>query len=233
MRRRRLSASLVGSMGFASIATLALAVGLATGCTRTFSGEVVQPNPLAQPTETLRDSEEVTIVTGDMELNVPRPPEKGQRVAPMRHNKYPLNNVASFTLVSRDRLRFHVQLEHKWQEWADLRTWEVYMVDDDGKRFLPESVEHARTKHLVTMWDREVRSVQRNMYGDITAINEDGYKRRQTLGSLSVFRGTADFVFYQRDLFSPDQRRLKLVVRRPGQAFEFRWNFDDQVAAQD
>jgi hypothetical protein len=194
----------------------------------------VQPNPLAQPTETLRDSEEITIVTGDMELNVPRQPERSQQVAPMRHNKYPLNNTASFTVVSRDRLRFHVQLEHKWQEWADVRTWEVYMIDDEGRRYLPESVEHARTKHLVSMWDREVRSVQRNMYGDIVKINEDGYKRRQTLGSLSVFRGNADFVFYQRDVFTPDMRRLKLVVRRPGQAFEFNWSFDDgQVASGD
>ncbi len=220
----------------ARLAALVAALALlgAGACTRTFKGEVVQPNPLTQPTETLRDSEEVKIVTGDMELNVPRPPEKSQRVAVLRHNRYPLNNVASFTLVSRDRLRFHVQLEHKWQEWADLNTWEVYMVDDEGRRYLPEAIEHARTKHLVSMWDREQRSVQRNMYGDIVRINEDGYKSRQTLGSLSVFRGTADFVFYRRDLFTPDMRRLTLVVRRPGQAFEFRWNFDDrQVAAQD
>jgi hypothetical protein len=194
----------------------------------------VQPNPLAQPTETLRDSEEVKIITGDMELNVPRQPERSHQVAPMRHNKYPLKNTASFTLVSRDRLRFHVQLEHKWQEWADLTTWEVYMIDDEGRRYLPESVEHARTKHMVSMWDREVRTVQRNMYGDIVKINQDGHKRRQTLGSLSVFRGNADFVFYQRDVFTPDMRRLTLVVRRPGQAFEFNWAFDDrEVVAQD
>ena len=70
------------------------------------------------------------------------------------------------------------------------------------------------------------------MYGDITAIHEDGWRRRQTLGSLSVFRGKADFVFYQRDLFTPDMRRLTLVVRRSGQAFEFTWNFDDKVAAE-
>jgi hypothetical protein len=221
-------------MGRSSLVLVLVAALAVPACSRTFSAEVVQPNPLAQPTETLRDSEEVTIITGDMELQVPRAPEKAQRVAIARHNRYPLENSASFTLVSRDRLRFHVQLEHKWQEWADLRTWEVFMVDDEGRKYLPESVEHARTKHIVSMWDREQRSVQRNRYGDIVAINEDGWRRRQTLGSLSVFRGTADFVFYQRDLFTPDMRKLKLVVRRPGQAFEFRWNFEDgQVAKQD
>ncbi|MEZ4401670.1 MAG: hypothetical protein R3B06_16710 [Kofleriaceae bacterium] len=207
---------------------VALAAVAVLGCSRTFQAEVVQPNPLVKPTETLRDSEVVRIVTGDMELNVPR--EAEQRVSVLRNKRYPLNNQASFTLVSRDRLRFHVQLEHKWQEWADLASWEVYMVDDRGHRYLPEGIEHAHTKHLVSMWDREVRSVQRNMYGDIIAINEDGWRRRQTLGSLSVFRGTADFVFYQRDLFTPDLRKLTLVVRRSGQAFEFTWNFADRVA---
>lgn len=221
-------------MARSTLVLVFLAGLMSAACSRTFSAEVVQPNPLTQPTETLRDSEEVTIITGDMELEVPRQAEKTQRVSVAKHNRYPLQNVASFTLVSRDRLRFHVQLEHKWQEWADVSTWEVYMVDDEGKRYLPESVEHVRTRHLVSMWDREQRSVQRNMYGDIVAINEDGHRRRQTLGSLSVFRGTGDFVFYQRDLFTPDMRKLTLVVRRPGQAFEFRWNFNDgQVASGD
>lgn len=210
-----------------AIAAVALS---AVACSRTFHAEVVQPNPLVKPTETLRDSEVVRIVTGDMELNVPR--EAEQRVSVLRNRRYPLNNEASFTVVSRDRLRFHVQLEHKWQEWADLSSWEVYMIDDQGREYLPEGIEHPRTKHLVTMWDRETRSVSRNMYGDITAIHEDGWRRRQTLGSLSVFRGNADFVFYQRDLFSPRMRRLTLVVRRPGQAFEFTWNFADKVAAE-
>jgi hypothetical protein len=221
-------------MGRSSLALVFVVALSVPACSRTFSGEVVQPNPLAQPTETLRDSEEVLIITGDMELEAPRAPERSQRVALAVNKRYPLQNSASFTLVSRDRLRFHVQLEHKWQEWADVRSWEVYMVDDEGRKYLPESVEHARTKHMVSMWDREQRSVQRNMYGDIVQINDDGHRRRQTLGSLSVFRGTADFVFYQRDVFTPDMRKLKLVVRRPGQAFEFRWNFDDrQLAAQD
>lgn len=219
------------SRGLRSWVLVAIAgVGL-IGCSRTFSAEVVQPNPLVRPTETLRDSESVRIVTGDMELRLPR--EAEQRVNVLRTNRYPLVNEASFTVVSRDRLRFHVQLEHKWQEWADLASWEVYMVDDQGKQYWPESIEHPKTKHIVSMWDYEQRTAQRNMYGDIVAINEDGWKRRQPLGSLSVFRGNADFVFYQRDLFTPDVQKMTLVVRRTGQAFEFTWNFADRVALDD
>jgi hypothetical protein len=223
-------------LGHGRLATLVVAMAAtlgAAGCARTFSAEVRQPNPLDAANETLRDSEPVVIVTGDMELEQPRETEPTQRVSVARHKRYPLENVATFTLVSRDRLRFHVQIEHKWKEWADPTSWEVYMVDDQGKEYLPESVEHATTKHLVSMWDREIRTAQRNIYGDIVAINEDGYKRRQSLGSLSVFRGRADFVFYKRDLFRPEMRKMTLVVRRTEQAFKFTWKFADRVAAND
>jgi hypothetical protein len=46
-----------------------------------------------------------------------------------------------------------------------------------------------------------------------------------------VFRGKADFVFYQRDLFHANVRSLRLIVSRPGEAFEFTWKFDDTVAS--
>jgi hypothetical protein len=210
---------------------LLLTVALAgSACTRTFKTTVVQPNPLVMPTETLRESEKAVIITGDMELDVPEAPGPAKRVALVHNQHYPLHNEASWTMVSRDRLRFHVQLEHKWQEWADLGTWDVYLEDDAGHRYIPESLEHARTKLLVQMWDREVRTAQRNMYGDIVAINEDGWKNRQTMGSLAVFRGNADFVFYKRDIFTRDLRWVRLVVKRSGLAFHFRWNFEDGSA---
>jgi len=217
------------SIVFASV----IAVGLASGCTRTFTGHATQPNPLVSPTETLRDSEEIMIVTGDMELNVPKEGNGSSRVSLLHTKRYPLKNVASFSVVSRDRLRFHVQLEHKWQEWANPAAWDVYLVDDQGRIWRPESTEHARTRHMVTMWDQEVRTAVRNRYGDIIAINEDGYKRRVPLGSLSVFRGRADFVFYERDIFTPDVKSMKLVVKKSGTVFEFEWDFDDHVAVND
>jgi hypothetical protein len=209
-----------------------VAVLAVTGCTRTFRASTVQPNPLAEPTETLRQSEKITIVTGDMDLEKPMEPEPTQRASLIRNEKYPLYNQASFTIVSRDRLRFHVQIDHKWQEWADLRTWDVYLEDDTGRKWIPESVEHARTKIMTTMWDREQRTAVRNRCGDVVAINEDGWRNRQTLGSLSVFRGKADFVFYERDIFHANVKKLRLVVKRPGEAFEFTWKFEDTYAAK-
>lgn len=207
-------------------------VALAGGCSRTFKGVAYQPNPLVNQAETLRESEKITIVRGDMELEEPDAAKPAQRATVLHNHRYPLINEAMFTLVSRDRLRFHVQVDHKWEEYADLSTWQVYLVDDKGRKWLPESIEHASTRIITRMWDREVRTARRNQYGDIVAINDDGWKSRQTLGSLSVYRGRADFVFYQRDLFTQNVRSLKLVVKRPGEAFEFTWRFQDNIAAQ-
>ncbi|HSD86407.1 MAG TPA: hypothetical protein VLB44_02795, partial [Kofleriaceae bacterium] len=199
---------------------------------RTFKGVAVQPNPLANQNETLRSSEKITIVRGDMELEMPDDPAPAQRASIIHNHRYPLYNEASFTMVSRDRLRFHVQIDHKWEDYADLNTWEVYLVDDKGRLWYPEAVEHAHTHIITKMWDREQRTAVRNQYGDVVRINDDGFRRRQTLGSLSVFRGNADFVFYQRDLFSVNVRSLKLVVKRSGEAFEFVWRFQDNVASE-
>ena len=214
------------------IGALFLVVVATVGCSRTFKGNAIQPNPLSKPNETLRHSEKITIVRGDMELEKPDEPSPTQRASVLHNSRYPLINQASFTLVSRDRLRFHVQIDHKWQEWADVRSWDVELIDDQGRRWEPESVEHAKTKIMTTMWDREIQTAQRNRFGDIVALNDDGWKNRQSLGSLSVFRGNGDFVFYQRDLFTRNVRWLKLLVKRSGQAFEFTWNFQDQVASE-
>jgi len=215
-----------------------LAVGW-LGCARTFRAEVVQPNPMVMPTETLRSSEKVTIVTGDMELEVPYAAEPGERATVANNHRYPLINQASFTVVSRDRLRFHVQIDHKWEDWADLTTWDVHLEDDQGHTWEPEAVEHARVRLMNQFWDREQRtsvcsSAGRDPTGaciSTIGVLDDGWKHRQTLGTISVFRGNADFVFYERGIMNADIRKLRLVVKRPSESFVFAWRFHDTVAA--
>ena len=207
------------------ISLLAVAPVLLVGCKKTFRGSVAQPNPLAEPIETLRQSENVTIVTGDMELRMPNRQGPGTGGTMMVGRRYPLRNIANFTVVSRDRLRFHVQVEHKWEEWADLNGWEAYLVDDQGRRYYPETVEGGRPRHIATFWDYETRSVVRNAFRDIVAVRQDGHRRRRALGSLSVFRSRGDLVFYGRDIFTPQVKRLTLVLERTSQAFSWTWKF--------
>ncbi|HET9988201.1 MAG TPA: hypothetical protein VFQ65_06770 [Kofleriaceae bacterium] len=235
-------------MRLSTMGLLVAVVVSSSGCSRTFEREAVQPNPLLHPSETLRTSEKVTIVTGDMDLAAPNQNDKDLDAqqsensgnATVAHpHRWPLINQAFFTMVSRDRLRFHVQIDHKWEDYADLKQWDVELTDDQGRHWDPESVEHVRRRVITTMWDQEQRSQicdanGRMPTGDcINTIGfaNDGWRNRQPLGSLSVFRGNGDFVFYQRDLFTAKVRWMKLTVSRRGQAFEFVWRFQDDVAA--
>jgi hypothetical protein len=204
------------------------ALGISFGCHKTLSTRVVQPNPLCQPLETLRQSEPAVIVTGDHELRSPRAARTNGSL--VGSDRIPLRNVATFSVVSRDRLRFRVQVEHKWEEWADVTTWNAELVDDLGNHYRPEDVLLVANQHVVQMWDHELRTVQRNRFGDITRINDDGYKDRQPLGSVSHHRGTATVAFYARDIFSPEVRSLTLFLRRSGQSLKFRWDFTDAAS---
>ena len=77
---------------------------LVIGCSRTFSGEAVQPNPLARPTETLRSSETITIVRGDMDLLAPEDAHGMGDSSPMHNRRYPLVNEAIGALRARMKI---------------------------------------------------------------------------------------------------------------------------------
>jgi len=217
---------------------VALAVMVAA-CTKTFEKEAVQPNPVLHPTETLRVSEKITIITGLMNLDMPLAADGVKDAQYQRLRRYPLVNEASWTLVSRDRLRFHVQIDHTWDEYADINTWDATLEDDQGHTWKPEAIEHVRRHVITKMWDTEQRTAMCDARGhdakgdcfNTIGFYDDGWRHRTTLGNLSVYRGNGDFVFYQRDIMSPQVRWLKLTVRRSGQEFVFTWRFEDEVAS--
>jgi hypothetical protein len=211
--------------GLCGLAVAAMALG---ACHRTFSAKVSQPNPLSSPLDTLRVTEVLTIVTGDMELSHPRQSRVEGRDSLLSQKRYPLLNKANFTVVSRDRLRFHVQIEHKWKQYTDISTWKAKLYDDQGNQYSPTSIDTVKARHLVETWSFERRSTQRNGFGQIVQINDDGHRDRQPLGSLSVFRGRGDFVFYQRDIFGPEVRSMTLELTRSGVTFKYQWNFAEE-----
>lgn len=215
-------------MNMASKSSLILASCLAmVGCHRTFKASVSQPNPLSQPLDTLRQTEELTIVTGDMDLVRPVVPRTDRAVSIVSHRRYPLQNKASFTVVSRDRLRFHVQIEHKWKKYTDISTWKAVLTDDQGNVYHPTGIDTVKAKVLIETWSYERRTTRRNAAGAIVQVNNDGHRDPQTLGSLAVFRGRGDFVFYRRDIFSPEVRSMSLSLTRSGMTFKYTWKFAD------
>jgi hypothetical protein len=223
--------------GFLGVAFLV--VGVTAGCTRTFHGGATQPNPLVSATETLRTSERITIPVSGLGLEQPDAPRDNETVTLVHNHHYMLQNAASFTVVTRDRLRFHVQLDHNWEDYADLSTWRVELVDDKGRSWTPEEITHRRTRLLTSMWDTEQRTALCDGHGRTTTGDcfrtvgySTGATRNKPLGSITVFRGTADAVFYERGLFTSDVKALTLRLKRSGEVLEFTWTFSDTVASQ-
>lgn len=220
---------MVRKHGWVVLAAASLVVGsvAATGCNRTFTGQAVQPNPLAQQGVSPRESVPIVIVTGDKDLpKIPTASGSGGAVW-VDYEPYPLRNVARFTVVSRDRLRFHVHLEHKWEEYANPSNWDAHLIIDHHDVHVPEDVDSRPGSHVSKMWDYEQRSVIKNRYRDIVWVNNDGYKRRVPLYSMTLFQGDGDFVFYDRDIFTPSVKSVRLVLKHRATAFEFTWRFDE------
>ena len=195
------------------------------GCTHTFAQDAMQPNPLVVHDPTARTSERITITRSDVDLLVPagkiaarsgdeaNDPARSER--PMVNNttqesvgefyQWPLENSASWTMVSKDDLRFHVQLDHKWLDYVDLAGWSATLEDDQGHVYAPASIEHRRARLL---------------YGDNTA------------GDLSIYRGMGDIVFRQPDLLTANRRWIKLTIHHGVDQFEYTWRFQSDVAAR-
>jgi hypothetical protein len=196
------------------VVALALVAAVAGGCARSsWSASTTQPYPQLNDKDAPNHSERLQFALGDMDL--PRTME--------------LRQQAYFTVLSRDRLRFNVDLRHKWEEVADVTTWDVRLEDDQGHVYTPKAVE-GQNKHVTRMWDQETRIAVKNEYGDVVETKDSGGRLRQTLESVDVFRGRGTFDFLARDLLHKKIKRLTLVMRRKDLEYRFSWNFSDDPA---
>jgi len=201
----------------------------AAGCTTSLRASTTQPNPMAFTNEATHRSEKIWIDVRDMEL--PR--------------TFKLRQSAYFAVVSRERLRFHVMLVHKWKEVADPTSWHARLEDDRGNAYFPESNELSYDDHITRIWDHERRTANRNLYGDLNPVKPtlvDGDTRydsygiphrvqneRVTLDSVDVFQGAGDIVFHAKDLMSRGIKRLTLTLDRSGVEYKFIWNLVDLI----
>jgi hypothetical protein len=164
----------------------AVIAGLAA-CRSHWTAEVVQPPLVLEAGNAARTSMPLTIETRDMELRY-----------------LPLRNTAYYVVVSRDRIRFHVTLLHKFESMSDIRTWDAWVEDGDGVRHDLEQV----SQRVAQVDADDVRMVR-------------GRVLRRATGAV-VYRGTADFTIYARDLFASG-RRVTLVLRRPHYEYRYVW----------
>jgi len=177
------------------LAFLAVQLGPTAGCHKAWRADTLTPPITFGASMDARTSLPAVIALHDMEL--PR--------------NLALMNSAYFVAVSKDRLRFHVTLNHKWEDMSDPTRWRVWIEDDRGR------VHHAACDRSV------IRPVTRTYDAN----------RMAPLISFTVYKGDGDYVFYRHDLVRKDMRWLTLVMKRPGYEYRYRWSFVEGVDAVD
>jgi hypothetical protein len=200
-------------------AVVALGLLFAPACARTLRVETTQPNPILLGPDNAHQSRKLVIDVRDMDLP----------------STFTMRQSAYFAVVSRDRVRFHVSLVHKWEECADVTTWKVKLTDDKGNVYLPEAAEKRYDDHITRMWDHDRVTAVRDRYGDIVRLRNDGYKRRVALDSADVFQGTGDYMFHSKGMFDRGVKRLTLELSRGlGEPhYIFTWNLTDEIPVPD
>ena len=176
-------------------------VGAAPGCHKAWHADTMTPPITFGANLDARTSLPAVILLRDMEL--PR--------------TMWLPNSVYFVAVSRDRVRFHVTLVHKWEDMTDPTRWRVWLEDDRGVRYAPAGVDRRVIKPITTMYDRGRRA----------AVH------LHPLYSITVYRGDGDYVFYRRDLVRSGMRSLTLVMQRPGYEYRYRWTFVDDALGEE
>ena len=169
-----------------------LALGAAlvcgTACKTHWTAEVTQPALQLEAGKVGRTSWPLAIVLRDMEMRY-----------------VPLANTAYYVAVSRDRLRFHVTLLHKWESMSDLRTWQAWVEDDSGAH------------HALEELQQQITQIGFEQVGLVRTALRNFARVQQ----VPIYRGVADFTIYSRDVSAA--RRVILVLRRPGYEYRYVW----------
>jgi hypothetical protein len=195
---------------------LALLVSASVGCVKTLQVSTTQPNPVMDSAETLQEGRHLHIDVRDIDLP----------------KSFHLRQSASFVMRSHDRLTFHVDLVHKWEEIADPKNWTVKLEDDHGHIYLPESEDDRSNDHVSQVWDMDKWMAIKNRYGDVVGAKNNPdceCQELSTLSSVDVYRGKGDFEFYSKDLMNRDVHWLRFTMRHDDLIYEFTWNFGDQA----
>ncbi|HEU5061101.1 MAG TPA: hypothetical protein VFU21_31435 [Kofleriaceae bacterium] len=174
------------------LAFLAVQLGPATACHKAWRADTLTPPITFGANLDARTSLPAVIELHDMEL--PR--------------SLALMNSAYFVAVSRDRLRFHVTLHHKWEDMSDPTRWRVWIEDDRGRVYHPAACDRRVIRPVTRMYDA---------------------RRMQPFLSFTVYKGDGDYVFYRHNLVRKDMRWLTLIMKRPGYEYRYRWSFVESV----
>ncbi|MDP2693005.1 MAG: hypothetical protein Q8O88_05190 [bacterium] len=182
-------------------------ISLFSACSTTFKTSRVQLNPLyfASNKDLVKESDSLKIIKGDQELRT-----------------YKTVSYGKFVIVSRDRLKFKVELTHKWKAYAEACDWKT-TIKIDGKTYKP-ACDRRSVDTITWMWSEENRRVvSRNIYGDPLEI--EGFERNPTtLQSITIFVGKASLDLYEKNIITKNTKHIELRMQKNLTIYLFVWD---------
>jgi hypothetical protein len=132
---------------------------------------------------------------------------------------YQLKATAQFTVVSRERLRFHVTVSRWDEDEADPTSWKAWLEDDQGKRYEITTRDGGKVHRISIDWRLYSAAL-----GD-TYCPQPPCKTRIIPG-YDVYEGEADLVFRYPDILK-DKKGITLVLEPGGLRYRYNWTFGD------
>ncbi len=199
----------IGRVSAVAAAVIAGAIGF--GCKTSWTTETAQPPLNLGPDPVGRTSLPLSIQLSDMHL-----PRRIVRDDGMVQDlPIVLPNTAYLVVVNEDRIRARVRLMHRWKEMTDLHRWKAWLETEEGRPMYPSAVEKRASKAINQLAVPEYDRWTGRKTGFVYRI------------PVNIWDGGGDYVFYKRELFNRDLRRLTLVLQRRDYEFRYTWHFVD------
>ena len=143
-----------------------------------------------------------------------------------RPRDYQLRNWAQFTVVSPDRVRFHVGVVKMEEEEAETSRWKVWLEDDAGHRWQPVEREMPRVTRVQISWG----------LFPYDPNNTSWCKQPPCLSRImpgyTAYVGQAEYMFKDPSILAPDRKQVSLVVQHGSVAYKYTWTFGEGQEVQ-
>jgi hypothetical protein len=187
-----------------------LLLTLLAGCAHVREARAIHPNPALalQSTEVLPVSARLDIFQRDVHLGDSD-----------YYRDYQLRSSAQFTVVSKERLRFHVTVTRWDEDEAELSNWTAWMEDDTGKRYELTTREGGKMHRIAIGW-----RLYHAALGDTYCPQPPCMTK--IIPGFDVYESEADLVFRYPNILK-DRKGVTLVLHQTGLTYRFVWTFGE------
>jgi hypothetical protein len=211
-----------------------LLLALFAGCSTTLIGRAQDQNPLTKPDHI---SEGIAIPTKDAQIIAnagesvgdPGNENRGKYSASGASYTHPtFHQTAYFQAPNPNQVVFIIELQNRWRELTHAENYEVTLVDDLGRKFLPAEV-RSTNSHVVFAGMVLARTDVVHMVVFSSSAPGGAYvftHNEGDQGDSGAMMGARSLVEFRGDnIVTPSTKRLVLRLQNRNRSLEFVWDF--------